>query len=191
MYQKRGVFVVDNATDGFTLYRLEGKGEPIRTFVTALPSLSVPKQVAFGEEGKVVVGGSDNGLAYIFDRKTGQVLETLHHADAGLVQTITVSIEIGHEKCHSTGFQTRDLDGRCTIACTSPALGRGNTTIKIWVCDYAAQKASKTPSQNYWSISRALMILTQILAVLSMSMFLVNYKDLFFVSRPFGWQQFD
>ncbi|KAG2738850.1 hypothetical protein P692DRAFT_20646724, partial [Suillus brevipes Sb2] len=89
--QKRGVFVVDNATDGFTLYRLEGKGEPVRTFVTALPSLSVPKQVAFGEEGKVVVGGSDTGLAYIFDRKTGQVLETLHHADAGLVQTIAVS----------------------------------------------------------------------------------------------------
>ncbi|KAG1896269.1 uncharacterized protein F5891DRAFT_936671, partial [Suillus fuscotomentosus] len=88
VYQKCGVFVVDNATDGFTLYRLEGKGEPVRTFVTALPSLSVPKQVAFGEEGKVVVGGSDNGLAYIFDRKTGQVLETLHHTDAGLVQTI-------------------------------------------------------------------------------------------------------
>jgi WD40 repeat protein len=180
--QKHGVFVVDNATDGFTLYRLEGKGEPVRTFVTALPSLSVPKQVAFGEEGKVVVGGSDTGLAYIFDRKTGQVLETLHHADAGLVQTIAVSIEIGHKICHSTDFQTRDLDGRCTIACASPALGRGNTTIKIWACDYAAQKVSKTPSQNHWSISRALMILMQILAVLSMSMFLVNYKDLFFVS---------
>ncbi|KAG1778100.1 hypothetical protein EV702DRAFT_1196515 [Suillus placidus] len=29
VYQKRGVFIVDNATDGFTLYRLEGKEEPI------------------------------------------------------------------------------------------------------------------------------------------------------------------
>ncbi|KAG1740751.1 uncharacterized protein EDB91DRAFT_1052909, partial [Suillus paluster] len=95
--QKCGVFIIDNATDGFTLYRLKGKVEPIRTFMTALPSVSVPKQVAFGEEGKVVVGGSDNGLAYIFDRKTGQVLETLHHADAGLVQTIAVSIRIGHK----------------------------------------------------------------------------------------------
>ncbi|KAG1892293.1 hypothetical protein F4604DRAFT_1672345 [Suillus subluteus] len=123
LHQKRGVFVVDNATDGFTLYHLEGKGEPLQTFVTALPSMSVPKQVAFGEEGKVVVGGSDNGLAYIFDRKMGQVLETLHHADAGLVQTIA----------------THDLDGRCTIACASPS-GREKTTIKIWVHDYAAQK---------------------------------------------------
>lgn len=100
VYQKRGIFVVDNATDGFTLYRLEGKGEPVRTFATAVPSISVPKQVAFGEEGKIVVGGSDNGLVYIFDRKTGDILETLRHADAGLVQTITVIITIGHKKCH-------------------------------------------------------------------------------------------
>lgn len=94
MCQKRGVFVVDNATDGFTLYRLEGEGQPVRTFATAPPSVSVPKQVAFGEEGKVVVGGSDNGLVYIFDRKTGQTLETLHHADIGLVQTIAVRLRL-------------------------------------------------------------------------------------------------
>ncbi|KAG2141208.1 uncharacterized protein EDB93DRAFT_1252667 [Suillus bovinus] len=29
VYQKCGVFVVDNATDGFTLYRIEGEGEPV------------------------------------------------------------------------------------------------------------------------------------------------------------------
>ncbi|KAG2108100.1 WD40-repeat-containing domain protein [Suillus cothurnatus] len=92
--QKRGVFVVDNATDGFTLYRLVGNEEPVRTFVTAPPSVSVPKQVAFGAEGRLVVGGSDNGLVYIFERKSGKLLETLHHSNAGLVQTIAVGIEI-------------------------------------------------------------------------------------------------
>jgi outer membrane protein assembly factor BamB len=100
VYPKRGVFVVDNATDGFTLYCLEGTGEPVRTFATGLPSVSVPKQVAFGEEGKVVVGGSDHGLVYIFERKTGQIIETLHHADAGLVQTISVSAKTGRKECH-------------------------------------------------------------------------------------------
>jgi outer membrane protein assembly factor BamB len=98
VHLKRGVFVVDNATDGFTLYRLEGDGEPVQTFATAVPTVSVPKQVAFGEEGKVVVGGSDNGLVYIFDRKTGQILETLHHTDTGLVQTISVSVKINWKK---------------------------------------------------------------------------------------------
>jgi outer membrane protein assembly factor BamB len=101
VHSKRGVFVVDNAADGFTLYRLDGDGEPVRTFATAVPSMSLPKQVAFGEEGKVVVGGSDNGLVYVFDRKTGQILETLHHADtdSGLVQTISVSVKIGWKEC--------------------------------------------------------------------------------------------
>ncbi|KAG2365223.1 WD40-repeat-containing domain protein [Suillus spraguei] len=126
VYSKRGVFIVDNATDSFTLYRLEGDGEPLRTFATGLPSVSVPKQVAFGEEGKVVVGGSDHGLVYIFDWKTGETLETLHHADTGLVQTISA----------------RDLNGRCTFASTSPVLGRGKTTIKIWAYDYAVPKDS-------------------------------------------------
>ncbi|KAG2740495.1 WD40 repeat-like protein, partial [Suillus brevipes Sb2] len=121
---KRGLFVVDNATDGFTMYRLEDEGEePVRTFTTAVPSMLVPKQVAFGEEGRVVAGGSDNGLVYIFDRKAGELLETLRHANGGL---------------------TRDLNGRCTIASVSPAQGRGNTTIKLWTYDYAPRKASKT-----------------------------------------------
>ncbi|KAG1867694.1 hypothetical protein F4604DRAFT_1927478 [Suillus subluteus] len=166
VHSKRGIFIVDNATDGFTLYRLEGDGEPVQMFATAVPSMSVPKQVAFGEEGKVVVGGSDNGLVYVFDRKTGQIIETLHHADtdAGLM---------------------RDLHGRCTIASTSTALGRGKTTIKIWAYKYTVQKVSKAPSENHWSLLRILMMLTQLLALLSMSIFLlVNYKDSLLRSKP-------
>jgi hypothetical protein len=50
--------------------------------------------VAFGAEGRLVVGGSDNGLVYIFKRKSGKLLETLHHSNAGLVQMIAVGIEI-------------------------------------------------------------------------------------------------
>jgi hypothetical protein len=62
--------------------------------------MSVPKQVVFGEEGKVVIGGSDNGLVYIFDRKTGQIIQTLRHTDVGLVQTITISINTNHGEYH-------------------------------------------------------------------------------------------
>ncbi|KAG1882038.1 hypothetical protein C8R48DRAFT_562525, partial [Suillus tomentosus] len=91
VHQKRGVFVVDNAADGFTLYRLDGNEEPVRTFITATPRVSVPKQVAFGAEGRLVVGGSDNGSVYVFERKSGKLLDTLRHSNAGLVQTITVS----------------------------------------------------------------------------------------------------
>jgi hypothetical protein len=51
----------------------------------------VTKQVAFVEDSKVVVGGSDHGAVYVFDRETGGILDVLRHAEAGLVQTITVS----------------------------------------------------------------------------------------------------
>jgi hypothetical protein len=75
--QRRGVFVVDNATNGFTLYQLEGDEEPVQTFITPAPSVSVPKQVTFGAEGRLIIGGSDHGLAYVFERKSGKLLESL------------------------------------------------------------------------------------------------------------------
>ncbi|KAI5990351.1 WD40-repeat-containing domain protein [Pisolithus marmoratus] len=87
---KKGIFVVDNATDGFTMYRLES-GQPVRTFITTLASIPVPKQVAFGEESKVVIGGSDTGCVYVFSRRTGALIETLSHTNTTLVQTIAVS----------------------------------------------------------------------------------------------------
>ena len=60
--------VIDNAQNGFTLYRLEGAAKgPIRTFLTDLPKMQVPKQVVFREECHIVVDGSDNGFVYIFE----------------------------------------------------------------------------------------------------------------------------
>ncbi|KAG1775120.1 hypothetical protein EV702DRAFT_1047226 [Suillus placidus] len=136
--QKRGVFIVDNATNGFTLYRLEGDEEPVRTFVTAAPSASVPKQVAFGAEGRLVIRGSDHGSVYAFERKSGKVFETLRHSNTGLVQTIA----------------TRDVDRRCIVASASPALGRGKATINLWSYDYGTVKGTLTSEQS-WSTSYA------------------------------------
>jgi outer membrane protein assembly factor BamB len=81
--------VVDNASDGFDLYHLD-TGSFIRNFPTGMPTKRYPKQVEFSEDSRVVIGGSDHGCVYVFDRKTGSVLDILRHADQGLVQTITV-----------------------------------------------------------------------------------------------------
>ncbi|KAG1744733.1 WD40-repeat-containing domain protein [Suillus lakei] len=84
-----GKFIKLEGKDGTVVREFSYEGEePVQTFTTAVPSMLVPKQVAFREEGRVVAGGSDNSLVYIFDRKAGELLETLHHADGGLVQTI-------------------------------------------------------------------------------------------------------
>ena len=81
---------MDNAVDGFDLYNLE-TGLFMHNFPTGIPKKRYPKQVAFGEDARVVVGGSDHGAVYVFDRKTGKTLDVLFHAEEGLVQTITVS----------------------------------------------------------------------------------------------------
>jgi hypothetical protein len=73
-----------------TLLELENASF-IRSFWTGTPKKRVPKQVAFGEDGKVVVGGSDHSAVYVFDRKTGVIRDILHH-DQDLVQAITVRI---------------------------------------------------------------------------------------------------
>ncbi|KIK32041.1 hypothetical protein CY34DRAFT_62186, partial [Suillus luteus UH-Slu-Lm8-n1] len=129
--QRRGVFVVDNATNGFTLYRLEGDEEPVRTFITPAPSVSVPKQVAFGAEGRLIIGGSDHGLVYVFERKSGKLLESLRHSSTGLA---------------------RDLNGRCIVASASPAQGRGKATINLWAYNYGTVKGTLTSENSHPSM---------------------------------------
>lgn len=81
--------MVDNGIDRFNLHQLDS-GVRLRTFPTGTPEKKLPKQVAFGENGKVIVGGSDHSSVYVFERDTGAIVEVLHHAAKGLVQTLTV-----------------------------------------------------------------------------------------------------
>ena len=82
--------VMNNIESGFDLWNVE-TCEHLYHFIVKSPSMRFPKQVAFGEKSNVVVRGSDHGLVYVFDRKTGQQRDILHHATRGLVQTIAVS----------------------------------------------------------------------------------------------------
>ena len=87
---RRNIFLVDNAHSGFDLRELSTGGY-IRTYPTGTPSRRLPKQVTFGENAKSVVGGSDHGVVYIFERKTGVLRESLPHQNGGLVQTVAVN----------------------------------------------------------------------------------------------------
>jgi hypothetical protein len=82
--------VIDNVTNGFDLHDLNS-GSLVQTFKTSDITRREPKQVVFAEDSRIVVGGSDHGIVYVFDRRTGAILEKLPHANKGLVQTITVS----------------------------------------------------------------------------------------------------
>ncbi|KAF7972155.1 hypothetical protein HWV62_18806 [Athelia sp. TMB] len=81
--------VVDDATGSFALYDLE-EGTLIRRLGTEIiPRNQHPKQVAFGENGRIVVGGSDHGIVYVFDKDTGACMATLVAGGGDAVHTIT------------------------------------------------------------------------------------------------------
>jgi hypothetical protein len=87
----RKEFVIDNVTTGFSLHQF-GREDSVREYeLKRKPSRHVPKQVAFAEDGKVVIGGSECGKVYVFDRESGGIIAMLHHGKGGMVQTITVS----------------------------------------------------------------------------------------------------
>ena len=83
--------------NGFNLHQLDN-GAYIWMFPTRTTIKAMPEQVAFAEDSRLVVGGSDHGYVYVFDRRTGAPLDILHHADKGLVQTVTVCCFM-HIKC--------------------------------------------------------------------------------------------
>ncbi|KAI6105950.1 WD40-repeat-containing domain protein [Pisolithus croceorrhizus] len=69
--QTRTFFVIDNAANGFSLHRMDDA-------------------VTLAEEAMVVVGGRENGSVYVFDRETGQAIQTLQHSKGSRVQTVVV-----------------------------------------------------------------------------------------------------
>ena len=70
---------MDNVSNGFDIYKLEC-GNFVKTLVTKEVQKTHPKGMVFADKSRLVIGGSDHCLVYIFERKTGQVLKTLKHA---------------------------------------------------------------------------------------------------------------
>ncbi len=81
--------MIDNVANGFDIYKMDS-GNFVRTLVTRDPIKMYPKGVAFANRCQAVVGGSDHGLVYLFERKSGSIITTLRHAKEGGIQTIEV-----------------------------------------------------------------------------------------------------
>jgi hypothetical protein len=63
-----------------------------------------PKQVAFAEQCEAIVDGGEDGNVFIFDKGSGEMVQTLRHSNTGQVQTISVSVSnmkkySGSNKC--------------------------------------------------------------------------------------------
>lgn len=86
---ERRLCVVDNVGDGFDIYKLDS-GSFVTSLSTKDPLKTYPKGVVFAARSYAVIGGSDHGRVYIFERKTGKIINTLTHARKGGVETIAV-----------------------------------------------------------------------------------------------------
>lgn len=83
--------MLDNAMTGFDMHTL-GTGAYIRTLLTKPTERNFPRQVCFGENGGVVIGGSNDGSIYVFDHESGASLDILHHSKSARTQTVTVRL---------------------------------------------------------------------------------------------------
>ena len=88
--QTQRFLVIDNISSGFDVWSLSSETH-LKSLVTGEPTRFLPRHVAFAESANVVVGGSDHGVVYVFDRKSGAPIDVLDHVRPGLVQTIAVS----------------------------------------------------------------------------------------------------
>ena len=128
----RNLLVVDNVSAGFDVWNLESETH-LKSLPIAEPERFLPRHVDFVEEANAVVGGSEHGIVYVFDRKSGLLLDYLQHAQPGLVQMVAVSISIrDHILIYYgplTTTQTTDSDDSSTIAAGSSC---GTGLITVW-----------------------------------------------------------
>ncbi|KAJ7859852.1 WD40-repeat-containing domain protein [Mycena olivaceomarginata] len=84
---RKGVLITDEPSSGTNLYRLEDHTR-VKTFPVAVTKQKRLRQVAFLEECQFIVSGSDHGIVYVFDRRSGDIVDELRVDPREWVQTI-------------------------------------------------------------------------------------------------------
>jgi hypothetical protein len=158
----RNQFVIDNVSNGFDLHQTEDSAF-VRTFRTGVAIKRVPKQVMFAENSRAIVGGSDHGAVYVFDRKSGKKLAVLRHSERGLVQTITVRSMLS-TVTPLNGLQVYENDGVNIIAAASSD-SSGKNVISIWTG--SRPDARTSGARLALSARDILQVLTQLMVVLA------------------------
>ncbi|KAJ6516936.1 WD40-repeat-containing domain protein [Mycena vitilis] len=122
---RRGVFCLDDPFEGTVLYRINDEAR-VRVFENKLTKPSArPRQVCFGDNCSSVVSGSDHGVVYVHDRRSGEVADALRVHPNDWVQTVTAA----------------QVDGISTIIAARSRDWGGANGITVW-------KKKKTPQSG-------------------------------------------
>jgi hypothetical protein len=82
--------MLDNLHNGFNVYWMANLAQPVGSCIAGPYSTTYSRQVDFGELDNIIVGGSDHGVAYVFDKQTQNRLALLDHGVPYMVQAIAV-----------------------------------------------------------------------------------------------------
>jgi hypothetical protein len=84
-----GIVCIDDPQYGAVLYRLHNHRQ-IKKFPVPVTKQNRPRQVRYGDDSKVIVIGSDHGIVYVYDRRSGELVAKLSLKGQDWVQTIAV-----------------------------------------------------------------------------------------------------
>lgn len=130
MNVKKGVFCVDNSEEGVALYKLE-TGARVRTFPVAATKSKRPRQIDLAEDCSVIISGSDHGIVYVFDRRTGETIDQLRIDHSDWVQTVNVSTKPVFSM-KLTQQQAAEIDNVPVIFAAKSRDVDGNNVVFVW-----------------------------------------------------------
>ncbi|KAJ7334608.1 WD40-repeat-containing domain protein [Mycena albidolilacea] len=87
---RKGVVIMDEPSSGTNLYCLEDHTH-VKTFAVGVTKQKRLRQVDFLEECKFIVSRSDHGIVYVFDRRSGEIVDKLRVDPCEWVQTIAAA----------------------------------------------------------------------------------------------------
>ncbi|KAJ6565163.1 WD40-repeat-containing domain protein [Mycena vulgaris] len=87
---RRGTVCVDDTERGAILYRLDDH-QRVKTFPIPVTKKNRPRQVRFADDCRAIVIGSDHGIVYVFDRRSGDIIDKLILKGGDWVQTIATA----------------------------------------------------------------------------------------------------
>lgn len=90
MNVKKNVFCIDDPVQGAAVFRLQSRAR-VRTYLVPVTKTMRVRQVAFADDCSTIVIGSDHGAIYVFDRRSGDIVDRLYMGSKGWVQALTVS----------------------------------------------------------------------------------------------------
>ncbi|KAJ7049586.1 WD40-repeat-containing domain protein [Mycena amicta] len=105
---RKGVLCMDDPSSGTNLYRLEDRSL-VKTFSVRVTKKYRPRQVDFSDECRFIISGSDHGVVYIFDRRSGEIVDELRVDPHEWVQTVAAYECAG--VCTIFAAKSRDIDG--------------------------------------------------------------------------------